>query len=328
MSYKHTTVGSNPARPTKRRKTITDKPILSTTEEKTFKQCRLAHHFGYTLGYSKAVAGRKLRLGIGVHKGLETLYRGGDVEDALAEMEKEFNEQYHSIIENPLLRDYGEALGFFEIDTEMAYAMVEGYPEWAEETGIDKGWETIGVEEAALIEIPGAYHDLPVRFDLAQRNMRTGEIRIRDFKTAKIIPHDFTGYQLSEQNGNYSLAALAMYGELPREFSYVFLKKVVPSARTKPPYYHEKIIVRSELELEFRVEEFKRVSKEIHDGYQIISAPDNCCGSWKNDWASPCMLVHAGIDPEEALELTPGYVKKHANERYNTLMGTTTENDE
>ena len=234
-------------------------------------------------------------------------------------MEEEFTDQYKTIIANPQLRDYGEALGFFEKDTEMAYAMVAGYPEWAAEEGIDDDWETVGVEDAALIEIPGAYHDLPVRLDLVQRNVDTGELRVRDFKTARGIPKDFTGYQLSEQNGNYCLAASAIYDEMPVEFSYVFLRKVVPSGRTKPPYYHEEIIVRSAGELSFRVEEFKRVSKEIHGGYQVIAAPDNCCGSWKNDWAPPCVLVHAGMDPEEALEITPGYEKKHSNERYSDL---------
>lgn len=273
----------------------------------------------YGLGYSRNVAGRKLRTGIAVHRGLEAIYRGDTIEAALVVVQAELEDQYKTIIANPFLRDYGEALGFFEKDTEMALAMVAGYPAWATEEGIDDGWETVSVEESARIEIPGAYHDLPVRLDLAQRSIRTGELRVRDFKTARGIPKDFTGYQLSEQNGNYCLASLAIWEEQPVEFSYVFLRKVIPSGRTKPPYYHEEIIVRSAGELRKRVQGFIDVSTEIHEGYRPIAAPDNCCGSWKNEWATPCVMIHSGIDIEEALELSPGYEPKHANERYADL---------
>lgn len=297
------------------------KPLLSSSEERLFKTCRQAHYFQYVLGYGPAIANRKLRTGIVVHRGLEAYYRGGGPDDIVAEMEEEANDQWATILANPAAIDYDEAKENFDKDQVLALAMVGGYPEWVAESGIDDDWEVVSVEEGAIIEIPGAAHDLPMRLDLVQRNIRSGHLRIRDFKTARAIPKDMTPYHLSEQNGNYILGAMAIYGEMPHEFSYVFLRKIIPSGRSKPPYYKEATVYRTSGELVQRVEEFTVISNEIADGYAVYPSPENCCGSWKNDWARPCLLVHQGMEHEEALELVPGFEKREQyRERYADVM--------
>jgi len=297
----------------------TTKPLLSSTEERAFKTCRLQHHMQYGLGFERSLPNRKLTLGINVHRGLEAYYNGGSVTDMVNAMREEANAQWAAIVANPHDAHFAEASSQFEKDFELAEQMIMHYPTWAIETGIDDGWETIGVEAVGIIEIEGAAHDLPVRLDHVQRNTRNGELRVRDFKTAKYLPNDMTGYQLSEQNGNYCIASMAIWGEIPASFSYVFLRKQAPTARSKPPYYREDIIVRSKDELQKRVADFTAISNEIAEGYTVYASPDNCCGSWKNDWKAPCLLVHAGTDATEALEMTPGFERKYAYDRYEDL---------
>lgn len=287
-----------------------------------FKTCRMAHHFGYVLGYKRTIMNRKLATGIVVHRGLEHVYRGDDSAGIEAAMDEEFSSQWSAIADNQGAEGYGEAVVTFEKDSALAKAMVFGYPDWAKETGIDDDWDVIGIEESIRVTIPGATHDLPMRLDLTQRNKRNGRIRVRDFKTCKSFPLDMDGYRLGTQNGNYSLGIMAKYNERPTEFSYVFLRKMAPSTnpRSKPPYYEEKIITRTRGELEFRAKEFIRISNEITSGYELYASPDNCCGSWKNDWKSPCLLVHEGLDPEEALISIPGYHKADTyKERYEEM---------
>jgi hypothetical protein len=156
--------------------------------------------------------------------------------------------------------------------------------------------------------------------DLVQRSKKTGRLRVVDFKTARSIPIDMTGYFMAEQNGNYQLACMAVWGERPTELAYRFARKIVPSKRTKPPYFAEKVIHLTKEELRQRVEIFRTVSEERFDPERAIyPQPENCCGSWKNDWRRPCMLVHAGVDPKTALEESPGYVLADAYQRYDDL---------
>lgn len=298
------------------------KPRFSASEERLFKQCRLAHHMQYDLGFTRVIPGRRLAVGILFHDALATLYLSEfDLQAALDRLNSECDRRWDAILQaNPNMSGYAESLLTAEKDRDLLIEMVRGYFAWRNDTGIDEGYDTVEVEVSHLIEIPGAVADIPIRMDLVQRKRSSGRLRIVDFKTARSIPSDMTGYQLAEQNGNYQLACLALFGERPTEMAYRFARKIIPSAKSKPPYFAERILRLTPEELRYRLEEFKTVSAERFDPSRAIyPEPDNCCGSWRNDWAAPCKLVHMGYDPSDALEASPGFARADAYERYADL---------
>lgn len=153
-----------------------------------------------------------------------------------------------------------------------------------------------------------------------QRNLKTKRLRIVDFKTAASFSTDNTKYQLSEQNGNYQLGITAVYGERPTELVYREARKMAPitNPRSKPPYFREIPVSLTRAEMQARMEEYIAISKEVTNPDRAIYAnPGACCGSWKNDWQTPCIKVHAGMDPLEALETSTKYEPQDPNARYN-----------
>lgn len=291
-------------------------PRFSSSEEVAFKACRLAHHFKYDLGYDRVFINRKLSLGITVHKGLEAYYwcfdwaniKGGL--DLLAEM------RWEEIVEAKLADD-AQVKKDFDKDKALALAMVKGYINWVNDEGLDDEYEVVGIEKSALVTIPEACAVLPVKMDLIQRSTITERLRIVDFKTAAQFSVDLTKYQLSEQNGNYNLAVLAIYDELATEFAYRELRKIVPSGRSKPPYFREILVYLTPEEMLSRIENYKATAADRFDpDRNIYPNPSACCGSWKNDWQPPCLKVGLGMTPLEALEASEGYAPSDPYERY------------
>ena len=295
-----------------------DLPRLSSSEEVAFKNCRLAHAFQYIHGYQPKVTNDKLAKGIGFHEVMEVLYKGGTTEDMRARFDEwqadrlaEFGVKDTDDIEDLTLK--------VQLDHEgtLVWAMVEQYLEWLEETGADDEWETVAVETKAYVELEGAATVLPVKFDLIQRHKVTKRLRIVDFKTRDKFYTDTTSYQMSEQNGNYTLAVFAIYGEWPTEMVYREVRKIKASKRSKPPYVREVEVVLTRDEAFQRAREYVAVSKEVADPDHLIYAnPSACCGSWKNDWRDPCMKVRQGMTPLEALEASDKFAPKDAYARY------------
>lgn len=296
-------------------------PRFSASEERAFKTCRLAHYFEYELGYRLKLPNRKLSNGIIFHLGVGAHYEGHSDAEVRRLIEDESDKRWAEInAANAEMPNYAEALATFQKDREMLLVMVQGYIDWIHQTGLDDQYETVETEVAHEVVIPGAVATIPVRMDLVQRNKVSGRLRLVDFKTARSIPNDLTGYMMSEQNGNYQLATLAVFNELPTEMAYRFARKIIPSGRTKPPYFAERRIHLTKKELLKRIEIFKAVSADRFDpNREIYPQPDNCCGSWKHDWQKPCLRVHGGADPLTALQDSPGYEPSDAYARYHDL---------
>ena len=153
-----------------------DLPRMSSSEETTYKTCRLAHEFGYVLGYSPIFTNRKLSVGIGAHECLEMVYTGGDWEARL----EEWADERWAEIKAAKLDDRAEVRMDFIKDKAMVRHLVEGYIEWAAEEDLDAGWDTIEAEEKHYIDV-GAATLLPMKFDLLQA--RDEEMKLVDFKT-------------------------------------------------------------------------------------------------------------------------------------------------
>lgn len=294
-----------------------DTPRMSSSEEMTFKTCRLAHEFHYVLGYSPIITNQKLSTGSGVHECLEAVYLGLDWHDAFdkwaEERWAELTKGYKTEEKIP-----AEARLEFIKAKELIIVMVEGYIEWAAEIGVDEGWEVVEVEQKHYIDV-GADTILPMKFDLLLRHTDSGKLKLVDFKTAASFSKDpYTPFQLAEQTLNYAMGVLALHGQIP-EVEYRQLRKVSQKGNSKPPYYRVIKVIVTEAEVVARVEEYKLIAADRNDpDHAIYSNPSACCGSWKNDYQGPCLLVHQGYTPEEAMEMSSRkYAKRDAYERYN-----------
>ena len=291
-------------------------PRMSSSEETSFKTCRLAHHFQYVLGYQPVKTNHRLAQGIGFHEVMEVLYLGGSPEDMRERFEEWKANRWAEYEANGESEDI-LAKGSFGAEVELVWAMVENYLDWLDETGADDEWETVSAEEKAYIEVPGAATVMPIKLDLLQRHKETRRLRIVDFKTRDKFYTDTTAYQLAEQNGNYMLGIFALYGEWPTEMVYREVRKQAKTARSKPPYVREISVVVTKDEALYRAAEYARVSHEVADPDHLVYAnPASCCGSWKNDWRDPCMKVHQGMTPLEALEASAKFAPKDAYARY------------
>jgi hypothetical protein len=113
------------------------------------------------------------------------------------------------------------------------------------------------------------------------------------------------------------MGVFALYGSIP-EVEYRQLRKVNrENANSKPPYFRAVNITVTQAEIVERQAEYQRVAEERMDPeLRVYSNPSACCGSWKNDWQGPCLLVHQGFTPLEALEASSKYAPKDPYERY------------
>lgn len=293
-------------------------PKMSSSEETSYKNCKLAHHFEYDLGYRPVVTAWNLSTGIGYHEVMEAYYRGFTMR-TLNRRIKTWSEErwaeYETLMGKGKVSD--EARKDFEKQVALVKAMVKGYIAWVKETGIDDDWETVSVEEKLFVQLDGAATVLPMKLDLIQRNVRTERLRMADHKTRASFATDMTAYQLSEQHANYALGVYAAYGEWPTEMAYREARKIVPSKRSKPPYFREVIINITQAEAIARAKEYVAVSNERANPDRAIYAnPFSCCGSWKNDWRVPCLKVHAGATPLDALESSDRFSLQDPYARY------------
>jgi hypothetical protein len=286
---------------------------MSSSEEISFKTCRLGHAFGYRLRYAPIVTNRKLSVGIGLHECLEGHYKG---EPWKANFHKWAAERWEELVAGGV-SDLAEVKMAFIKDKALVEHLVEGYIEWALVNGIDAGWEVVEVEAKHYIDV-GAATLLPMKFDLLLQHIASGKLKLVDFKTAAgFSENPYPAFQVAEQTLNYAMGVYALYGQIP-EVEYRQLRKVNrDNANSKPPYFRVVNITVTGDEILQRQADYKRIAEERMDPDAAIYAnPSACCGSWKNDWQGPCQLVHQGLDPQEALEMSSKYAPKDPYERY------------
>ena len=243
---------------------------FSTSEEQAFVNCRLAHHFRYMLGYGPKVTNAKLSLGTIFHIGFEYIYKEYTMEDVLAKVDEAIAERKAEISKAYPKGVPGDVVMEFQKNSELVRHMVKDYRDWAQETGVDDGYVTVSVEEPLTVQFPGAPVPFKGKLDLLQRSERTGRLRVVDAKTRSSFTQDTTSYILSEQNGNYQLAVMAVYGERPTELAYREARKMNPvtNPRSKPPYFRE-------IPIRLLKEEMKQRAKDFAQVCTIAKDPDH-----------------------------------------------------
>lgn len=304
---------------------------VSNSEIQTWKDCHRKWWFVYyrQLGLKRSereVSGPR-SLGTRVHIALEAMYtKEGNPLDTLKEL---YDYEADQLREQGRFQEEIDAV-YKEYD--LAHAMVSGYVEWVEETGIDEGIELIAAED--VVEVDSHIPGIKLRGKMDQRVLRKsdGAKLFRDFKTVGDLTNPPKTLPLDEQMKFYMLLeyiqSLGENGTEPQWRTdgglYTMLRKVKRTATAKPPFYDQ-------VEVHHNIETIRnmwvRVAKVIEELYDARTAldagadpqyiaypkPSRDC-TWKCDFFPVCSMVDDGSNLEGALEQY--YEVRDPNERY------------
>lgn len=252
---------------------------FTQSELKTYKRCRRKWYLTYVrqLRIRREKATGAMAIGNRVHTALELLYEH-DHDTAL--MWADFNAR----AEADLLEAEEHERRDLEKDIDKCRAMLEGYCEWLEETGIDEDYEVIGTEEK--VSVPFDVGGTPVRLlgklDQRVRSRSTGEMKSLDHKTVD----DFSRVALlplDEQLLHYHLIERFLLPEGERSSGGVInmLRKVKRTGNAKPPFYMREEIRHNDATLRAY---HARVWHEIRD---ILELEDEIRDTGSHDAAYP-----------------------------------------
>ncbi|MGV1079706.1 MAG: PD-(D/E)XK nuclease family protein [Candidatus Nanopelagicales bacterium] len=179
-------------------------------------------------------------LGFGgrIHTALEA-WASGQIQAPVAMWDTLMSREY-------VLASERGGFGLDELDKENAlgWAMLDGFMDWWETEGEDEEFEVIGVEtrhaEELLVDTPQG-EEVAVwvygKLDRRLRNRETGQLWVADWKTTAYLQEAAKqGVEQSPQPRIY--AALLRQEDAPVVgIRYTFLRKVLRTAKARPPYY-------------------------------------------------------------------------------------------
>lgn len=216
----------------------------------------------------------------------------------------------------------------FEDENDLVRAMIEGYVEWLEETGIDSDYRVIGSEQTVQYEFaPG--QSLAGRLDAQVVQISTGAHLGMDHKTGdfgtlrKKLMHD-------DQMLLYEILRRLTTDGRSEGMIFNMLRKVKRTARAKPPFYDRESVKFNQTELEsawYRamaiINDINDVTRRLDAGESHLTAAyrrpiDDMC-SWKCEFFPVCPMLDDGSRAEDMLESL--YVVGDPLERYPDLTG-------
>ena len=277
---------------------------ISLSEMTEYKDCRRKWYLHHYLKLSKKDKSGALALGTNVHEALADFYTpDGTSERALA--------VFDAIYEN-LKNEANE----YEIegvlkDEVLGRIMLEGYFDWAAETGADA--HLIIEESEAEIEYQIDVQGVPVTImgkrDLIARNALTGTAALLDHKTCQSFNDNMM--DLNEQVRMYLLLQRLVGSTEVQEAIWNKLRKVKRTARAEPPFYLREQIYVSEEELRRFFVRIRGVIRDVletetrleagEDPYEVCYPRPSADCSWKCPFRKACPLMDQ--DPDAAKQM-------------------------
>ena len=204
----------------------------------------------------------------------------------------------------------------------LAKIMVEGYVDWAQQTGVDAGLTVLDVEMPWELEISGV--TLTGTLDLAGLHYDYHGPVILDHKTVQNL-----GGQLPPQNDfqllTYALAYWKTTDRLPVAVGHNLLRKVQRTGRSKPPFYDRHFNHCNQQMLEKHARHLAMLIEESEEVKLLVGAfglgvehevlypnPTRDC-TWDCDFKDVCPLVDDGSDYAHIIE-TAYEVRGHEEE--------------
>lgn len=290
---------------------------VRNSESELWRQCRLKWYLSYYRGFLSAGVVPNFWLGTFVHYVLSEWHLGNvtDPEHLFWWITEEWFAEHQS--ETIVLS--GEELDFDEYEElykyqAMGMAMVSGYVEWANRPE-NQDFDVIDSELAYFVPMKdndGRPFTIVARFDLLIENSEG--IRVRDFKTAKDF-RDKKSVHTYNQFRRYPWLIKVAHPEWEDEIAgaeWVGLRKIIPSGRSKPPYYDRQPIDLTPEELDqtgremvAEVTEMLRTEQWLDDDGPVRSViypnPTFDC-TWKCEYFKNglCRTWRAGQDVTEA----------------------------
>lgn len=290
---------------------------ISNSEIGAFKWCRRNWWLTYyrRLGPIRDDPTSAAGLGTLVHIGLQTYYEAG-AETAMAVVSKRAADDV------VMFEDTPDRLAAVQKTHELARVMLEGYFEWAEETGADEDLRVVGVEEKVevpLAGLPGV--SLLAKMDTRVERVSTGERVFVDHKTVQSIGDTERLAYLQPQFRHYHLIEHLKWiadgrppGSRTGGVIINMLRKVKRTATAKPPFYgrmeirHNDEILRRHWEhiiteiLE--VLDTERALDEGGEHHKLVppTAGRDCL--WRCPFVSLCPMFDDGGDAESMIQLS------------------------
>ena len=297
---------------------------ISNSEIQTFKHCRRRWYLTYyrKLGVkeSQLKPTGALQLGTKIHYALELFY--GQGVDPINTISQLYMEEVEKQGDNDLY------LKNIDDEYKLADAMIRGYVEWLEETGIDQDLTFIATERVVEIPVNINGFDLYLRgkLDALVRRETDGSILFMDHKTTASLSQLSAQIHMNEQMKFYHLLEKMSDVEEVSGGLYNMLRKTKRTARAVPPFYDRVEVHHNDEEIYNMKRRVYSVIREIllvmerlnrkEDHLDVCyPSPSGDC-FWKCPFVNVCNLADDGSNFELALENNFQYVDPH--ERYNT----------
>lgn len=274
---------------------------ISLSEMAEYRQCKRKWYLHHILQLSKKDKSGALALGTNVHDALCVYYvPGGTKEAALAR----FDAIYWSAKTDA--NEY-EIEGVMK-DEKLGRIMLEGYFDWAEETGADAHLEILEAEAEIeyLIDVDGVPVTIMGKRDLVGKNALTGTNALIDHKTCASFNDNMM--DMNEQVRMYLLLMRLVGSTVVQEAIWNKLRKVQRTARATPPFYMREELYVSEEELRLFFVRIRGIVRDVlhtearlaegQDPYEVCyPTPSSEC-TWKCPFRKVCPLMDS--DPEAA----------------------------
>lgn len=271
---------------------------VSNSEIRAFKQCRR----NWWLGHVRKLRRRRsslvgpAQLGTRVHSALEAYYSlegAKGREAAIASLQTQLTSELTAAPElsDDILKEH-----------EMAFAMVDGYCDWLEETGADADLKVIGAEQTLESESPVEGVRLIGKQDIVVQKRSTGDRGFMDHKTVQDLKNPIVMLNLDEQARMYALMRqLIDPQDTPVRFqAWNMLRKVKRTGRANPPFYHRHEIYINDPELRSfwarlygEISDLVRVEEQLAAGadHRVVAypTPTRDC-SWRCPYYEVCPM--------------------------------------
>lgn len=282
---------------------------VSPSEIAKFRRCRrswaLTYFYGWGVDPATAPMTGAALLGTRIHAALEAYY-GHDI-DPLSALGVVYEEARRTRpeCEPELTKEYA-----------WATTMVEGYLQWAAETGVDEEYDVVDVEraiETPLLMTNGEMAIVTGKLDQIVRRKLDGALLLRDWKTVGTL-HKADLLVLDEQMRVYSaLLTIASKGMRVDGALYAMLLRSKRSARATGPFYEQVHISFNGAEhmnmltrLRGVLSDMDRVTKELRNGidHRLAAYPnpmtDRC--NWDCPFKNVCPLFDDGSRVDAAMD--------------------------
>lgn len=280
---------------------------LSHSELATWSTCRrkwyLGYHQRWQVNEASVSPTNVANLGNHVHLALEAHYGYGL--DPLAVLRWDYTD---------FMATYGAWEDDLKKELDYALAMVEGYLQWAAETGLDVGYETVSTEREVYHDVPlpgGLVVRLRGKLDQVVVRESDGALLLRDFKTVGNFDKG-EHLVLNQQMRHYALLlSLATRPQHVAGVLFTMLKRSKRTTRATPPFYLQYEQTYNRHDLNATYQRVTSVAVEIARTYERLETEDHHVVAFPNytdmcHWGCPfyrvCPMMDDGSRINEALQ--------------------------